>query len=49
MGSEDKIIHFRWIENLIAINKVETPWVVGCPGVVSQDIKKHSLNFKAKS
>lgn len=34
---------------MIALNREEAIWVVNGLGVASQKIKKHTLNFKAKS
>lgn len=49
LGSEHKMRHFRWIPGLIALNGKEVNWVLGGPGVTSNKIEKHTLNFKAKA
>lgn len=40
--------HFWWIVSLIAVNGEDDMWVVGWLGVISQKIKNHTQNFKAK-
>lgn len=48
MGSTDKIMYFKWIENIIAINGEEESWVVSGPRVNPYQIAKPTLNFEAK-
>lgn len=49
MGSKDKMMHSKWIANLITTSREEAMWVVVGPGVASQKINKHTLSFKAKA
>lgn len=49
MGSEDKMRYFWWIVSLIIMNEKDVVYEVGGPGVMSQKIEKHTLNFKAKA
>lgn len=39
---------FMWIATQISSNGDIAVWVVGSPGVTSQRIKKHILNFESK-
>lgn len=48
-GSEEKMGYFWWIACLIALNSEDSVLVVGVLGVMSKKIKKHTLNFEAKS
>lgn len=47
LGTNDKMVMFRWIAERIATQGVHATWVAG--GISdSQQIKKASLNFKGK-
>lgn len=46
MGSTNKMIHFRWIPNIISILGEEASWVISGLGVSSQKIEKQTLNFE---
>lgn len=48
MELENKTIYFRWISNLIAMNREETSQVKGTPSMSLQKIVKQNLNFEAK-
>lgn len=48
-GLENKMQHFRWIASLIIVSGEEAIWVVGGPGVASQNIEKITLNFEANA
>lgn len=49
LGFDDKMVIFQLIAKHIALNGVNVVWVVGGPGVVSQQIKKITLNFEGKT
>lgn len=49
IGTADKMMHFWWITNIIAINREEVSCVVCGSGVNPQKIAKDMLNFKEKA
>lgn len=49
LGSKDKMVIFKWITKWITLNGENEVWGVGGPRVVSQKIKKTSLNFEGKA
>lgn len=45
----DKMVIYRWIAELVASNSENIVWAIGGPWVVSQKMKKITLNIEVKA